>query len=81
LHHGIYGFRREFLLRFVKWKPGRLEQLEQLEQLRALENGASIRVLQIRGAPAGVDTPDDAARIERILAARAPRRARPQRAA
>ena len=71
LHHGIYGFRRDFLLRFVKWKPGRLEQLEQLEQLRALENGASIRVLATKSAaPGGVDTPADVGRVERSLAAR-----------
>ena len=35
-HQGIYGFRREMLLQFVKWKPTPLEQAESLEQLRAL---------------------------------------------
>ena len=30
-HQGIYGFTREFLFRFVKWKPGVLEQAESLE--------------------------------------------------
>ncbi len=38
-HQGIYGYSRKFLLRFVKWNPGFLEQAEHLEQLRALENG------------------------------------------
>src|SRR5207244_3470898 len=29
-HQGIYGFRREMLLQFVKWKPTPLEQAESL---------------------------------------------------
>jgi 3-deoxy-manno-octulosonate cytidylyltransferase (CMP-KDO synthetase) len=72
LHHGIYGFRRAFLLRFVRWRPGVLEQLEHLEQLRALENGARIRVLRAHtGGPGGVDTPQDALAIERLIRAAA----------
>jgi 3-deoxy-manno-octulosonate cytidylyltransferase (CMP-KDO synthetase) len=59
-HLGIYGFSTKFLLQFVKWKPGRLEQAEQLEQLRALENGTRIRVLLTKSASIGVDTPADA---------------------
>ena len=59
-HLGIYGYSTKFLLQFVKWKPGRLEQAEQLEQLRALENGAKIRVLLTKSASLGVDTPGDA---------------------
>ena len=44
-HKGIYGFRRDFLLKFVEWPPSTLEQTECLEQLRALENGARIKVI------------------------------------
>src|SRR5882762_3758439 len=36
-HQGIYGFRRQTLLQFVRWKPSPLERIESLEQLRALE--------------------------------------------
>src|SRR5215472_11487435 len=32
-HQGIYGFRRNALLQFVKWKPTPLERAESLEQL------------------------------------------------
>ena len=35
-HQGIYGYRRDLLLRFVRWKPSPLERAEALEQLRAL---------------------------------------------
>ena len=66
-HQGIYGYSAKFLLQFVKWKPGALEQCEQLEQLRALENGARIRVLLTKSASLGVDAPEDAALVERML--------------
>ena len=49
-HQGIYGYSTKFLLQFVKWKPGILEQAESLEQLRALENGAKIRVVLAKHA-------------------------------
>jgi 3-deoxy-manno-octulosonate cytidylyltransferase (CMP-KDO synthetase) len=66
-HLGIYAYTTRFLLQFVKWPPGKLERIESLEQLRALENGASIRVLKARGASVGVDTPEDVAVAERLL--------------
>lgn len=67
-HQGIYGYTTKFLLQFVKWKPGILEQAESLEQLRALENGAKIRVVLARHAAVSVDTPEDVTAVERILA-------------
>ena len=66
-HQGIYGYSLKFLLQFVKWKPGALEQCEQLEQLRALENGARIRVVLTKSTSIGVDAPEDAALVERML--------------
>ena len=44
-HLGIYGYRRKFLLEFVKWKQTPLEKSEKLEQLRALEHGAHARFI------------------------------------
>jgi len=67
-HQGIYGFRRETLLQFVKWKPTLLERAESLEQLRALENGVSVHVLVTTDGSPGVDTPEDAIALERKLA-------------
>ncbi|HXH28454.1 MAG TPA: 3-deoxy-manno-octulosonate cytidylyltransferase [Candidatus Polarisedimenticolia bacterium] len=69
-HVGLYAYRREFLLEFASWPPGRLETLERLEQLRALERGRSIRVLEALGRYHGVDTPRDVVEVERALAAR-----------
>ena len=67
-HQGIYGYTRDLLLRFVKWKPSPLERAESLEQLRALENGIRIHVLVTTTGSPGIDTPEDAAALEQILA-------------
>ena len=68
-HKGIYAYSRSFLERFVTWPPSPLEKAESLEQLRALENGASIKVLRTDDTSPGVDTPAQALEIERLLAA------------
>jgi 3-deoxy-manno-octulosonate cytidylyltransferase (CMP-KDO synthetase) len=67
-HQGIYGFRRETLLQFVRWKPSPLERAESLEQLRALENGVTVHVLVTATGSPGIDTPEDAAALEQKLA-------------
>ncbi|MFL6589332.1 MAG: 3-deoxy-manno-octulosonate cytidylyltransferase [Chthoniobacterales bacterium] len=66
-HQGIYGYTRDLLLRFVRWKPSPLERVESLEQLRALENGVRIRVVMTGSGSPGVDTPEDARMIERLM--------------
>ncbi len=66
-HLGIYGYSVEFLLQFVQWPAGVLETAESLEQLRALEHGATIRVLLTQHASVGVDTPADAITAEALL--------------
>lgn len=68
-HKGIYAYSRSFIERFVTWPPSPLEKAESLEQLRALENGASIKVLRTLDTSPGVDTPAQALEIERLLAA------------
>ncbi len=67
-HQGIYGFRREMLLQFVKWSPTPLERAESLEQLRALENGVTVHVLVTAKGSPGVDTPEDATALEQKFA-------------
>jgi len=66
-HQGIYGYRRQVLLDFVKWKPTPLEKAEKLEQLRALEHGVSIGVVVVKKSSVGVDAPEDVAKAERAL--------------
>jgi 3-deoxy-manno-octulosonate cytidylyltransferase (CMP-KDO synthetase) len=68
-HLGIYGYRREALLRLVRFPVSPLERAEKLEQLRALENGIPIAVVTVDYDSVGVDVPADAARVERLMAA------------
>ena len=69
-HLGLYGYQRDFLLRFPQLPLTMAEQLEQLEQLRALEHGYKIRVLETPYDTVSVDTADDLKRVEQILATR-----------
>jgi 3-deoxy-manno-octulosonate cytidylyltransferase (CMP-KDO synthetase) len=66
-HLGIYGYRRQTLLRLVKCPVSPLEQAEKLEQLRALENGIQIAVVKVDYDSVGVDAPADLKRVEQIL--------------
>jgi 3-deoxy-manno-octulosonate cytidylyltransferase (CMP-KDO synthetase) len=67
-HIGIYGYRRDFLAQFVRWKTTPLEYFEKLEQLRALEHGAAIQVVRTGHRALGVDVPEDVPRAEEALA-------------
>jgi 3-deoxy-manno-octulosonate cytidylyltransferase (CMP-KDO synthetase) len=66
-HLGLYGYRRETLLRLVRFPVSPLEQAEKLEQLRALENGIAIAVVQVAYDSVGVDVPADVKRVEQML--------------
>lgn len=68
-HLGIYGYRLDFLKRFISLPPSSLEIAEGLEQLRALEDGARIRVHLTHHEAIGLDSPDQVALIESLLAA------------
>jgi 3-deoxy-manno-octulosonate cytidylyltransferase (CMP-KDO synthetase) len=69
-HLGVYGYRRDFLLKFVAWEPGILENTEKLEQLRVLERGRSIRVIETEYDFISVDTEEDLREVESRLAKR-----------
>ncbi|WP_297799078.1 3-deoxy-manno-octulosonate cytidylyltransferase [uncultured Brevundimonas sp.] len=58
-HIGIYGYRREALVRFCAAPPSPLEKREKLEQLRALEMGMTIWTGIIDEAPVSVDNAED----------------------
>ncbi len=58
-HLGIYGYRRETLLRLVGCPVSPLEEAEKLEQLRALDNGIPIAVAVVAHDSVGIDTPED----------------------
>ena len=67
-HIGLYGYRVGFLRQFPRLPQAPLETTEALEQLRALWHGHRIAVHVTADAPgAGVDTPQDLARVRRLL--------------
>ena len=66
-HLGLYGYRKEALRRWTEIPPHPLERAESLEQLRALAAGMAMAVLDAAGDSIGVDTPEDARRVEEIL--------------
>jgi len=66
-HHGIYAYRRSFLMTFAGLAEGELERLEALEQLRALEHGYRVKVVETQHDSVEVDTPEELARVKKIL--------------
>lgn len=70
-HIGMYAFRRDVLRSFASWPQAPLEQTESLEQLRFLEHGIRIAMSKGSGSGFGVDTPDQAIEMERLLLNRA----------
>ncbi len=72
-HIGIYGYRRDFLLKLTEMPPTPLEKTESLEQLRVIENGFRIKVVETTAAdyiPISVDTGEDLERARKLLASR-----------
>lgn len=65
-HIGLYAYRNAFLQEYPRLSQSPLEQIEALEQLRVLWHGKAIAVHVTPDAPAaGVDTPEDLARVRR----------------
>jgi len=62
-HIGIYGYRKEFLIKYSNMEQTYLERLEKLEQLRVLENGYKINMVETPYKSIGVDTIDDLNKI------------------
>ena len=69
-HLGIYAYRGGFLKRYIAEPPCALEKTEKLEQLRALWMGARIAVVRTADEGVGVDTPEDAERVAKLLSER-----------
>ncbi|HEX9172898.1 MAG TPA: 3-deoxy-manno-octulosonate cytidylyltransferase [Telluria sp.] len=63
-HIGLYAYSNAFLQAYPALEPAPLEAIEALEQLRVLWHGYPIAVHITDSAPAaGVDTPEDLARV------------------
>jgi 3-deoxy-manno-octulosonate cytidylyltransferase (CMP-KDO synthetase) len=71
-HIGLYGFRLAALKQYCAMPESRYERLEGLEQLRLIENGLTIQAVEVqpgRIAMPGIDTAEDIALAERLVAA------------
>jgi 3-deoxy-manno-octulosonate cytidylyltransferase (CMP-KDO synthetase) len=67
-HIGLYAYRVSTLLTLSATPTTALEQAESLEQLRALWLGMTIQVALAEALPSGgVDTPEDAARVQKLF--------------
>jgi 3-deoxy-manno-octulosonate cytidylyltransferase (CMP-KDO synthetase) len=67
-HIGIYGYRAGFLRQFPKLAQAPIETTEALEQLRAMWHGHRIAVhVTLQPPGLGVDTPQDLARVRRLI--------------
>ena len=66
----VIPFRREALLRFTNLPPTPLEMAESIDMLRFLEHGERVRMVPVEDADAmcSVDTPDDLAFVEGVMA-------------
>ena len=67
-HIGLYGYRKEFLLKYIGLPQSQLELAESLEQLRVLSNGYRIKVVEVEQDSVGVDTQEDLERVRALLA-------------
>lgn len=66
-HLGIYGYKREALVKMASLARTPLEKTESLEQLRALENGMKIKTSVVDFVPVGIDTADDLEKFRQIV--------------
>lgn len=66
-HLGLYAYTGDFLQKYTRMKPGKLEQIEKLEQLRVLENGYRIAVGITEEPTIGIDVPEDAVNYDALL--------------
>jgi 3-deoxy-manno-octulosonate cytidylyltransferase (CMP-KDO synthetase) len=71
-HVGVYAYRKDFLMTYVKIPQTRLEIIESLEQLRALESGYRLKVVVSAHPYDGlsVDTLEDLEQVRQIVRAR-----------
>lgn len=69
-HVGLYAYRKDFLLEIAKLPQTYLEKTEMLEQLRVMEKGYKIKVIETQSdsfSGISVDTPEDLAKVEKII--------------
>ena len=69
-HLGIYGYKREALIKMTELPQSTYEMSESLEQLRALQNGMKIKASVVDFTPVGIDTIEDLEKFKAIVTAK-----------
>lgn len=64
---GVIAFRRDVLIRFNSMPEMPLEKIESVDMNRVLETGGKIRMVLTEAMTIGVDTPEEADEVGRIL--------------
>ena len=67
-HAGVYAYRRNVLIDYLRLPEGLMERAEKLEQLRLLEAGRQFLTVEIDYRPEAVDTPEDLEEVRKIIA-------------
>lgn len=66
-HLGLYVYRKNYLMKFIKLESSKLELTEKLEQLRILESGERIKVIKTKIDSHSVDTPSDLTKVKKLI--------------
>jgi 3-deoxy-manno-octulosonate cytidylyltransferase (CMP-KDO synthetase) len=64
---GVIAFRRNALIRFNETPKMPMENIESIDMNRVLETGGKIRMVMTDAVTIGVDTPDEACKVELFL--------------
>ena len=67
LHIGVYGYKKNVLMKFTQWPQSVLEKTEKLEQLRYLENGIKIKMTETDYNNIAIDTPEDLEKAKDLI--------------
>ena len=68
-HIGIYGYKKDFLMKLVTLADTPLQQTESLEQLKILEHGYTMAVIKTQYPSQGpnVNTPEDLEAVRKLM--------------
>jgi len=64
---GLYAFKKESLLMFPKLCIGEIEQAEDIEMLRVIENGYTLKMVEVLERSISVDTLEDLLYVRSIM--------------